>query len=217
MNRTSLNSRSRNWRGLATLLLLTALVALLGLKAGTWLVQEDALQASDAIVVLGGQVPFRAKEAAAIYAQGWAPEVWLTTNRLTQEDEALAQLSIPRPTDADYSRRVLERLGVPSRAIRQLPEPVANTADEMRAVSAALSTSTSKRVIIVTSAYHTRRVKTLWRKLAARGLSATVRYTPDDPYDAEHWWRTTPDSMAVAREWFGILNAQLGFPVPTAR
>ena len=46
---------------------------------------------------------------------------------------------------------------------------------------------------------------------------ATVRYTPDDPFDPARWWRNTRDSMAVAREWFGILNAVLGFPVSSAR
>lgn len=194
------------------------IMALLALwQAGFGLVVDDSLQRGHAVVVLGGQLPFRAKEAARIYEQGWAQEVWLTRGRPTEEDEALAQIGISHPSDSDYSRLVLERLGVPGRAIRLLPAPAANTADEVRIVAEALNAASADRVIIVTSKYHTRRVKALWQKLVGAHPAAVVRYTPDDPFDPGHWWRTTTDSMAVSREWFGILNAWAGFPVSSER
>jgi uncharacterized SAM-binding protein YcdF (DUF218 family) len=203
-------------RVLFPVLLLTIVIglALLGLRmAGTWLIVEDPLQPARAVVVLGGQVPFRAEEAAAVYRQGWAHEVWLTQGGVFADDVALATLGIERLPEVAYSRQVLERLGVPSGAIRLLPGANQNTADEMRTIARELKASGGDRVIIITSGYHTRRVRVLWRGLAGKNVEAIVRYTRGEPFDSAHWWRRTGDAMAVSREWFGLLNAWAGFPM----
>ena len=44
------------------------------------------------------------------------------------------------------------------------------------------------RVILITSRYHSRRVRVLWNSLVGDYPQAIVRYTPRDPYDPEHWW-----------------------------
>ena len=49
---------------------------------GAWLVTADPLESAGAIVVFGGEVPFRVTEAARIYHQGFAPTVWLTEGAL---------------------------------------------------------------------------------------------------------------------------------------
>jgi len=189
-------------------------LALLGLRmAGAWLIVDDALQPARSVVVLGGQVPFRAAEAAAVYRQGWAHEVWLTQGGVFADDVALAKLGIQRSPEYTYSRQVLERLGVPSGAIRLLPGVNQNTADEMRTIARELKASGGDRVIIITSSYHTRRVHVLWRALAGKNAHATIRYTRGEPFDSAHWWRGTGEAMAVSREWFGLLNAWAGFPM----
>jgi uncharacterized SAM-binding protein YcdF (DUF218 family) len=43
-----------------------------------------------------------------------------------------------------------------------------------------------KRVILITSKYHTRRVQTIWSKLVGDYPHAIVRYTS---YDPDRWWR----------------------------
>jgi uncharacterized SAM-binding protein YcdF (DUF218 family) len=195
-------------------LALALILAPIALRAAaTWLIVEDPLQSARAVVVLGGQVPFRAAEAAHVYRQGWAHEVWLTQGGVFADDLALAQLGIGRSPEHVYSRQVLERLGVPSDAIRVLPGANQNTADEMRTIARELKASGAYRVIIVTSSYHTRRVRMLWRALAGKNAEAIVRYTRDDPFDSAHWWRRTGDAMVVSREWFGLLNAWAGFPM----
>lgn len=137
---------------------------------------SDPLQSSQAVVVFGGQVPFRAMEAAVVYQQGLAREVWVTQGVPTEEDIATAALGIDRPADHTYSVKVLQHAGVPNEAIR-----------------------------------------VLWNSLVGAHPQAIVRYTPRDPFEPEHWWQTTTDAMAVSREWFGLLNAWAGFPVPSAR
>ena len=180
---------------------------------GSSLIVADPLQPARSIVVLGGQMPFRSMEAAAIYRQGWAREVWLTQGGVSEEDVALKTLRIDRTPEYEYSRRVLERLGVPAAAVRVLPGNNQNTADEMRTIDRELKASGSNRVIIISSKYHTRRIRVLWRVLAHRDAQAIVRYTPDDPYDPAHWWRNTTDAKTVTHEWFGLLNAWTGFPL----
>ena len=201
--------------------MLVVAIVVLGPRAlrtpGTWLVVQDPLQQARAAVVFGGAVPFRAMEAAAIYQQGWTHEVWLSPGRITDEDVGLARLGIKSPSDADYNRQVLERLNVPARAVRVLDGRIANTADEVRMIAQALEAAGGDRVILVTSKYHTRRVKILWRALIGTRPEALVRSASEDPFEPDRWWRTTDDAMAVSREWFGLLNARIGFPVKSRR
>ena len=68
-------------------------------------------------------------------------------------------------------------------------------------------------MIIVTSKPHTRRVRTIWRKLVGSDPRLIVRYADDDPYDGAHWWRHTHDALDIVRETLGLLNAWAGFPV----
>jgi uncharacterized SAM-binding protein YcdF (DUF218 family) len=185
--------------------------------AGTWLVVEDPLQPVRSVVVLGGHAPFRAMEGAALYNQGWAREVWLTQSGVYPEDIALERMKIDRPPEHEYSRQVLERLGVPGNAIRVLTGRTMNTVDEVRAVARELKAEGGGRVILVTSKYHTRRAKVVWRALAGPFDQAIVRFASDDPFEPRRWWRNSADASSVSHEWLGLLNAWAGFPVRTER
>jgi uncharacterized SAM-binding protein YcdF (DUF218 family) len=204
-------------RRLHLILVSAALLCTLGvlafLRAGAWLVSEDPLHHARAIVVFGGKVPFRAMEAAKLYKEGWADEVWVTQGGLFSDDIALAKLGIEATPEYAYSRMVLERLGVPLSAIRILPGNNANTAQEVRRISTEVNQAHADCVILVTSSYHTRRVKALWNKQTRGRPQGIVRYTRDEPFDPKAWWRDSADAMAVAREWFGLLNAWTGFPI----
>ena len=92
-----------------------------------------------------------------------------------------------------------------------------NTAEEVRTVARELKARGAERVILITSKFHARRVKVIWQALLGNYPEAIVRYTPDDPFEADRWWSNTADAMAVSREWFGLLNAWAGFPVKSER
>ena len=62
-------------------------------EIGRSLMVADPLEPAKAIVVLSGRVPFRAMEAASIYRDGLAPEVWLTKEVRTAEELALDRLA----------------------------------------------------------------------------------------------------------------------------
>ena len=180
---------------------------------GRWLVVEDTLQPARAIVVLSGLVPYRAMEAAEIFRQGWAPEVWLFKDDPRGGDRELAKLGIHHVTEEEYDQQVLERLGVPPAAIRLLDPPATNTENEFEVLSAELRRQGGDRVILVTSPVHTRRVKAIWRRVAGDRPTALVRYDTSEPSDPDHWWRATVDVQAVLHELLGLINTQMGFVV----
>jgi uncharacterized SAM-binding protein YcdF (DUF218 family) len=181
---------------------------------GRWLVVEDPLAKARAIVVLSGGMPVRAFEAAQLFREGYAPEIWLT--RPAEPGETLLAMGIPFSGEDYYNRQVLIHEGVPTQAIRLLDPPIVNTADEMKAIAAALARERDRTVIVVTTKAHTRRVRLLWRKLAAGRGQAIVRAASDDPFDPHRWWRNTRDALDVVREVLGLLNAWAGQPLGPA-
>lgn len=202
--------RRRGLSALVVLLLLCAVSLFAFLRVGQWLVVEDPLAPADAIVVLSGRMPERAIEAAHIYHQGAASEVWIS-QPVSPADE-LAKLNIHYLGEDFYNQEILLALGVPAEAIRVLDRPAVNTEAEVDEISSDLRSSGYTSVIIVTSKPHTRRVRAIWKRRAGPGLRLIVRYPEDDPYDGAHWWRHTRDALDVVREVLGLLNAWAGFP-----
>jgi uncharacterized SAM-binding protein YcdF (DUF218 family) len=193
-----------------------ALCAWLVSGLGRWLVVADSLEHAQAIVVLGGGLPFRAMEAAELYRQGWAPQVWITRTKPSPEDITLLQLGIVPIKQETYERQVLERLGVPGGSVLLLDRGVRNTLEEVELIAGESKRTGGGCVILVTSKPHTRRVRTIWRKAVGDSPRAIVRYAADEPYESIRWWGNTRDALAVAREVLGLMNAWAGFPVQPA-
>ena len=187
------------------------LVFVLFFGVGRWLVVEDPLEKARAIAVLSGRMPLRAIEAAKLYRQGYAPEVWLTHS--SEPGESLKRMGISFAGEDYYNARVLVHEGVPPEAIHVLEPPVVNTADEIKVLAAMLAPEKDRTVILVTTKPHTRRARLLWRRLAAGQGRAIVRASSDDSFDPKHWWRTTNDALDVLREVLGLVNAWAGLPL----
>jgi uncharacterized SAM-binding protein YcdF (DUF218 family) len=194
---------------------LTALALGAFSNVGRWLVVEDPLAKARAIAVLSGRMPLRAREAAKLYRQGYAPEVWLT--HAAEPGESLKAMGLAYDGEEVYSARVLIHEGVPAQAIHVLEPAIVNTADEVRVLAAALAHEQDRSVILVTSKTHTRRVRLLWRKLAPPNCRGMVRAAREDPFDPGHWWRNSGDALEVVREVLGLLNAWAGLPLTPAR
>jgi len=178
---------------------------------GRWLERPDPLGQAGVIVVLSGSMPWRAEEAANIFHLGYAHEVWVT--RPISPAGELAGMGLQFQGEEYYNREVLIHQGVPETLVRVLPDTIVDTEQEIEEIAAEMRKGGKTRAIVVTSLQHTRRVKTLWRKLAGDNLRAIVRSSPQDPFDADHWWRDTGDVFSVAREIMGLMNAWAGFPV----
>jgi uncharacterized SAM-binding protein YcdF (DUF218 family) len=191
------------------------LAAVIFFDLGRWLVVEDPLVKAQAIVVLSGAMPLRAIEAAKLYREGYAPEIWLTHS--TEPRETLEKMGIAFSGEDYYNKLVLIHEGVPPGAIRLLEPPIMNTADEIKVAAAGLERGKGQALIIVTSKVHTRRARLLWHRLAPGQARAIVRAASADPFDPGHWWRSTGDALDVVREFLGLLNAWAGLPLHPAR
>jgi uncharacterized SAM-binding protein YcdF (DUF218 family) len=187
---------------------------------GRWLDCEDRLAPADAIVVLSGGLPWRAEEAAKVYQSGYAHEIWVS--RPDSPAAALAEMGVHYINEDEYDREILIHEGVPDSAIHVFPDAIVDTEQEVEEIAREMQQQGKARVIIVSSPYHTRRVRKLWRELVTRdqapsqnggALQAIVHGAPEDPFDANHWWRTTRDAFSVAHELMGLANAWMGLPI----
>jgi len=166
-------------------------------------------------VILSGGLPDRAAEAARLYQAGYADKIWISPPISPAEE--LKSMNIVFLGEDFYNEKVLLARGVPPDAIHILEQPNANTEEEVREISDGLRGDNFHLAIIVTSKPHTRRVRTIWRKLANRDTHLVVRFANDDPYDGAHWWRHTHDGLDVTRETLGLINAWAGFPLRPSR
>ena len=187
------------------------------IKLGQWIVIEDPLQPARAIVVLSGHVPYRAMEAAALYHQHLAPEIWVTRPDDSDREAAFRRLRMQSTPEETFNVEILERLGVPAGSIRILNHLVRNTDEEVRLIAEELGRVQGDQVIIVTSKYHTRRVRAIWRAVVGTNPKAIVRYAYEDPYDPARWWKNTQDALHAIQENLGLLNVWAGFPLQPQR
>jgi len=199
--------------GALALLALSAGFALL-LGVGHWLVKEDSLEKAGAIAVLSGNFPARALEAASLFRNGFAGEIWLT--HPGPQSDALTQMGIHYPGEADFNYQVLRRQGVPAKAIHVLGAPVINTSDELEVISSALLQKQGASVIIVTNKAHTRRVHELWNRFDSARGKIIVHGIANDDFQPSAWWTRTGDTHQVVHEIFGMINVWAGLPMQSA-
>jgi uncharacterized SAM-binding protein YcdF (DUF218 family) len=184
---------------LFVLCLLFALYAvrlpLLRLVGGLWIVDEIPAQA-DAIILLGDDNfnADRAARAAQLYRAGWAP-------RLVASGRYLR----PYASITELEEHDLEARGVPAVAVVRFAHRAENTRDEMAALAQLISSRGWKRILLVTSNYHTRRSRYLARRQFPPGTALRVVAAPDSDYDPEGWWRTRGGVKTFTSECVGML------------
>jgi len=180
---------------------------------GLFLVVADPLVPSDAIFVLDGGTPARELEAAALYHRRLAPRVVIT--RAREPLAGVARNLAGERSAQEHSAWVLERVHVPATAIVRLTTVVENTEEELQADYAHARERGLRRVIIVTSPYHTRRVRLMWDRQYQRDVRALVHPTPYEDFDPPRWWRSRRALEATVHEIFGMANYLFGSPLPT--
>jgi uncharacterized SAM-binding protein YcdF (DUF218 family) len=199
--------------GALALLALSAGLALM-LAVGHWLVREDSLQKANAVAVLSGNFPARALEAASLYRNGYAGEIWLT--HPGPQSNTLTQMGIHYPGEADFNYQVLRHQGVPAKAIHILDSPIINTQDELEVIGSALRQKNNASVIVVTNKAHTRRVHELWDRLSPPRGKIIVHAIANDDFDPSAWWTRTDDTHQVIHELLGMINVWAGLPMQSA-
>ena len=186
---------------------------LLARALGPWLVAVDPLVKSDAILVLDGKTPHRELEAVMLFRAGWAPRIVISHPRSDLAEEVRREFELP--PEQDYVLRVLRGAGVPTSAIVRLDRIVDNTLQELEAAFDYARGQGFRRLIIVSSAYHTRRVRFIWRTRFEREVPAVIRATRYEVIEPTRWWRSRRSIEDVTHEVGAIAHFLLGSPIPT--
>jgi uncharacterized SAM-binding protein YcdF (DUF218 family) len=169
---------------------------LLRLAGGFWIVNESP-QASDAIVILGDDNynGDRAAKAADIFKAGWAPRV-IASGRYLRPYAGIAELEA----------HDLESHGVPATAIVPFAHRASDTREECIDIGQLISLNGWKRILLVTSNYHTRRSEYICERVFPQGTALRVISAPDSEYDPHTWWQSR-GSMKI------FFHELVGFPV----
>jgi uncharacterized SAM-binding protein YcdF (DUF218 family) len=166
--------------------------------AGSFWVVDDGPAASDAIVILGDDnyEGDRANRAAEVLRQGWAPRI-IASGRYLRPYASIAELE---------QRDLLQR-GVPASAIVLLQHRAENTREEGEAIGQFISAHGWKRILVVTSNYHTRRARYILARVLPAGTVLRVLSAPDVEYDPDAWWHTRQGTKLFFRESAGMVVA----------
>jgi len=177
---------------------------------GRALVVEDPVTKADAIVVVAGGTPSREETAATLFREGLAPDVVLSNPFTPDRVRHLIAMGARRLDYQGEARVVLEHRGVPAKAIVALPQPVKTTEAELKAVGELARSRGWRRVILVTSPQHSRRVKLVWWRQAPSDIQSIVRIAQDDDFLDGDWWRKRREAEAVLHEYLGLAAIYLG-------
>ncbi len=166
--------------------------------AGNFWTVDDGPVAADAIVMLGDDnySGDRAARAADLLKAGWAPRV-VASGRYLRPYASVAELEARDLTDH----------GVPATAIVRLDHRAEDTREECVAIGQLISARGWKRIILVTSNFHTRRSRYICSRTFPPGTVLRVVAARDSDFDPDNWWRTRLGVKIFAHELVGMTVA----------
>jgi uncharacterized SAM-binding protein YcdF (DUF218 family) len=122
---------------------------------------------------------------------------------------AARAMGIEYPSNHDVSVQVLRRLGVPDEAVVTLERPVRNTVEELTQAFGFIGAGTEP-AIAITSPYHTRRVSLVWQRVVGGRRPLLVVPARSEPFDPDAWWGSREQTLAVVREYLGLVAFAAG-------
>ncbi len=142
------------------------------------LIVEKPLEKADAIFVLSGSSVYieRAQKAAELYKKGISDKILLTDDGGRGGWSAAEKRN---PPFVELAKSELIRQGVPAENIEILDGKIGGTIDEARILQKAAGDRNWNSVLLVTSAYHTRRALGTFEKVFAEtGLQTAIGMAP---------------------------------------
>jgi uncharacterized SAM-binding protein YcdF (DUF218 family) len=172
-----------------------------------FLIVSDPLQKADVIAVLSGAATTRCPKAAELFRDGWAERIVMTKSSSPAEAEALQRYGLHELEFHEQCLAILQFLHVPPSAVEVLDGYNQSTADEADKMRRYLLERGLKRVLLVTSNFHTRRSRLLfWRRLRGTGIKVAVQAAgPDFLFDPHTWWTRRRDSKILLQEYQALV------------
>lgn len=170
---------------------------ILRFAAENWVVNDPAAHA-DALVLLSDDNFYadRATHAAELFRQEVAP-VLVASGRKLRPNAGISEL---------MEHDLVER-GVPKEKILRLSHDADSTREEAIAVAKLAQEHHWKSIVLVTSNYHTRRARYIFRRILPRGIAVSVASARDGSFDPERWWEQRESVKLFATELAGMVVA----------
>lgn len=175
--------------------------------AARGLIVSAALNSADAIVVMSGSSTYkeRTQKAAELYRQGRAPLVLLTDDHQRGGWSSALQRN---PFFVERATEALIEQGVPAEKIRIVPGLASSTHAEALLVKDYASTTGLRSILVVTSAYHSRRtLRSLRQSFAGAGTTIGLEPVPpgwQTPAPA-FWWLHFQGWRSVGAEYVKLI------------
>ena len=168
---------------------------ILRLAAESWIV-EDPLDKADALVVLGDDNFYadRATRGAQLFREGKAAVIVASGRRL-RPNAGIAEL---------MEHDLIER-GVPREKIVRFVHDADSTLEEARALTRLVKEKKWRSVIVVTSNFHTRRARYIYRRVFPQGVEVRMASARDGDFDPEHWWEKRKSTKELTKEFAGMV------------
>lgn len=195
--------RGRAWRALCLVALFLAVWSPAAWLLARALIVEAGIARADAIAVLSGSSTFaeRTRRAAELYREGRAPKIILTNDG---QQGHWSQTQQRNPFYFERAADELRRAGVPADRIEVLPQVISNTYDEALLLRGQAMSRGLHSLLIVTSAYHSRRALwTLHKVFEGSGIEVGIETPPpgqQTPLPAT-WWLRPRGWRLVASEY----------------
>jgi uncharacterized SAM-binding protein YcdF (DUF218 family) len=206
--------RSGRWR----ILLIAVLCATIASPLLAWggaelLIVKNDLPFADAIVVMSGSSTYveRADWAAKLYREGRAPIIVLTNDGLISGWDRVHERN---PYFYELAARELQKRGVPESKIQVVPDIARGTYEESLGLRDYASAHHLKSLMVVTSAYHSRR--TLWSMRHAcegSGIQIGIDSPPpgwQTPFPSR-WWLHRWGWKVVGGEYVKMIYYRMRF------
>jgi uncharacterized SAM-binding protein YcdF (DUF218 family) len=167
-------------------------------EAADYWVVEDTPSAADALIILSDDnlEGSRARRAAELYFDHRAPVI-VASGRMLRPYAGIGELM----------QRDLTDRGVPATAVVIFRQSAADTIDEAQSLKSLVVQKGWRHVVLVTSNYHTRRARYIFRKLFPSSVQVDVASAKDPEFDPDDWWQHKAGLKIFAHEVVGMCEA----------
>jgi uncharacterized SAM-binding protein YcdF (DUF218 family) len=168
---------------------------LLRFTAEAWII-EDPLDKADALIVIGDDNFYadRATRGVQLFREGKAPLIVASGRRLR-----------PNAGIAELIEHDLVERGVPKDKIVRFTHDGDSTLEEAQALVRFVKSKKWHSVIVVTSNFHTRRARYIFRKVFPQGIEVRVASARDGDFDPAHWWEKRKSIKQLTHEFAGMV------------
>jgi hypothetical protein len=184
---------ARKYLWIVVLLFIAGLAVGLAAQAGSFLI-VDAPRRSDAILVLAGETDRRPLRALELLSQGYGQRIVL---------DVPSNAKVYEFTEVELAQKYIQDLpqaaSVSICAIDGL-----STRDESQDAEKCLQREDAKRVLIVTSDFHTRRALEIFRR-EFPGREFSVAAARNDERFGSRWWTHRQWAKTLVDEWLRLI------------